>query len=316
MIRLNNVTKHFGTVRALDRLTLQIPAGKIFGLIGPNGAGKTTTIRILAGLLRPDFGNVEFDGIHGDRYLAIRRMTGALIEQPGLYGKLTMTEYLHFFARLYDLKSKKSRQRIRTVIEMLELGGFEEKRLQGLSLGTKQKVALARILLHDPPVLLLDEPTAGLDPLISKKVRDYFSGEKGGVKTILVSTHNLDEASRFCDEIAIIRQGRILDQGAWKELRGRHASQGMVTIRFLEAEPRFEKIVRNMDGVREIEMDANRKTLSYATDDYTRSNPEVIKELTAAGAPILSVDVDGVTLEQAYMKLIGPGAEAGRHQAL
>ncbi len=305
MITIHNVFKQFGSIRALNGLTLEVPAGEIFGLIGPNGAGKTTTIRILSGLLRPDAGDVRLDGIGQDEHLKIRRMTGALIEQPGLYGKLTMLEYLQFFARLYDLNKAQARERIRTLTELLELDAMGKERLQGFSLGMKQKVALARILLHDPPILLLDEPTAGLDPLISKKVRDYLLGNSGQKKTVLVSTHNLDEASRFCDEIAIIKEGRILDQGSWEELRRRHASRGVTTIRFLEIPDALERAVQQVEGVRDVRVDKVQKTLRYRTDDYTRTNPEVLTRLTAGGASVLTMEVGGTTLEQAYMKLIG-----------
>jgi len=307
MITLRNVCKQFGTVRALDGLTLEVPAGGIFGLIGPNGAGKTTTIRILAGLLRPDAGEVRLDGIGPNEHVKIRRMTGALIEQPGLYGKLTMMEYLRFFARLYDLGEARARERIRTVTDLLELDAQKKERLQGFSLGMKQKVALARILLHDPPILLLDEPTAGLDPLISKRVRDYLLGRTGAKKTILVSTHNLDEAGRFCDEIAVIKAGRILDRGSWEALRRRHASRGITTIRLREVTDAMERAVRSSEGVRDLRVDKAQGILCCTTDDTARTHPEVIARLVAAGAAVLTVEVGGTTLEEAYMNLIGSG---------
>jgi ABC-2 type transport system ATP-binding protein len=305
MIVLNNVFKHFGPVRALDGLTLNVPAGEIFGLIGPNGAGKTTTIRILAGLIRPDAGTVQLDGCGLEEHRKIRRMTGALIEQPGLYGKLSLLEYLRFFSRLYDLPPARSRERIRTLIDLLELDEWKQEKLRGFSLGMKQKVALARILLHDPPILLLDEPTAGLDPLISKKVRDYLLENTGRKKTVLVSTHNLDEASRFCDAIAIIKDGRILDAGSWEALRTRHASRGVITVRVLEVPEVLETTLRRVPGVRDVRTDRNRKTLSYATDDIPGTNPVVVQRLCEAGASILSVEGSGATLEQAYLRRIG-----------
>jgi len=312
MITLRNVRKRFGAVQALDGLTLEIPAGGIFGLIGPNGAGKTTTIRILAGLLRPDAGEVRLDGVGLQERLKIRRMTGALIEQPGLYGKLTMLEYLRFFARLYDLGRHQARARIRTVTDLLELDVHSAERLQGFSLGMKQKVALARILLHDPPILLLDEPTAGLDPLISKRVRDYLLGGTEARKTVLVSTHNLDEAARFCDEIAVIQGGRILDRGTWDALRRRHASRGVTTLRLRDVTDAMARIVQAVPGAVEVRVDKVRGTIRYTTDDYTRTNPEVVARLAAAGASLLTVELGGTTLEEAYMKLIGPDTGAAR----
>ncbi len=306
MIRIEDVHKRFGTVKALDGLSLEVPSGNVFGLIGPNGAGKTTTIRILAGLVRPEAGRVLLNGLGPDRPLETRRMLGALIEQPGLYGKLTLVEYLTFFSRLYDLDRKRARTRIRELCGLLDLDTENRQRLQGFSLGMKQKVALARILLHDPPILLLDEPTAGLDPLITKKVREHLLGsDRSGKKTILVSTHNLDEAARVCDEIAIIHKGRILEKGSWEALRRRHAARGRVAIRLREVRDAHGDLVRQTGSVSEMMIDPVRNTLSYTTEDYVATNPAIVARLGAAGAKIVSVEVEETSLEQAYLKLIG-----------
>ncbi len=305
MIRIEDVHKSFGTVKALDGLSLEVPPGKVFGLIGPNGAGKTTTIRILAGLLRPDEGRAFLNGLGQDRSIETRRILGALIEQPGLYGKLTLQEYLTFFARLYDLDRGQARKRIQDLCELLDLNVQTRERLQGFSLGMKQKVALARILLHDPPILLLDEPTAGLDPLITKKVREHLLGGKDRKrKTILISTHNLDEAIRVCDEIAIIHKGRILEKGSWEELRERHASGCRVVMYLRELREDHADLVKESGAVSEIALDPDRNRLAYTAADVAETNPLVIARLAAAGARIVSVEVEGAGLDQAYSRLI------------
>lgn len=312
MITVHDVHKSFGSTKALCGLTLEVPPGKIFGLIGPNGAGKTTTIRILAGLLSPDKGSVRLNGIGPDKHVELRRITGALIEQPGLYGKLSLKEYLTFFARLYDLTREQTHRRIQELTELLELEDRKREKLKGFSLGMKQKVALARILLHDPPILLLDEPTAGLDPLISKKVRDYLLGRNSREKkTVLVSTHHLDEASRVCDEIAVIHQGRILEKGSWEDLRTRHANQGDVIIRLGELREEHRSLLEERDGLSNLHFDMEEKSISYVTSRVTETNPNVVASLTGAGLPVISVQVGAPTLEHAYLKLIGHQEEEG-----
>ena len=304
MIWIQHVHKKFGSQRALDGLSLMVPEGKVFGLIGPNGAGKTTTIRILCGLIRPDQGSVEINGAGLEEPQKIRSMVGALIEQPGLYGKLTLLEYLTFFARLHELHRSQARKRIQELLELLELEDLVRERLQGFSLGMKQKVALARILLHDPPVLLLDEPTAGLDPLITKKVRDHILGPNDRTrKTVLVSTHNLDEASRVCDEIAIIRKGRIAAKGSWEALRRQLGGTGQVTVQLREADESYRAVLEEVEDLSDLRLDIEGRRLSYSSHEPAQTNPEVIARLVSRGAAIVSVQIGGATLEAAYLEL-------------
>lgn len=306
MISIQDVHKRFGPQKALDGLTLTVPAGTVFGLIGPNGAGKTTTIRILCGLVRPDRGSAQLNGTGLDQPQKIRRMVGALIEQPGLYGRLTLIEYLTFFARLHDIDRSRAAERIRELLQMLELEDLRRERLQGFSLGMKQKAALARILLHDPPILLLDEPTAGLDPLITKKVRERILGPNDREKkTVLVSTHNLDEASRVCDAIAIIRKGRISAKGSWEDLRRELGGQGEVFIELREVRESYRLLLEEVQGLSGVRLDFQARSLSYSSRDPARTNPEAVARLVGHGAAIISVHVRAASLEHAYLRLIG-----------
>ncbi len=313
MIRMRDVHKRFGPHKALDGLSLEVPEGKVFGLIGPNGAGKTTTIRILSGLVRADSGEVTLNGFGLDPPHRIRRLVGALVEQPGLYGKLTLLEYLAFFARLYDLSRSQSEARIRELLGLLDLAGLEKERLQGFSLGMKQKAALARILLHDPPILLLDEPTTGLDPLITRRVREFlFAPRERAKKTVLVSTHNLDEARRVCDEIAVICRGRIVASGPVGALGGMLGQACRVTVRLREAGPRYRAVLEGISGVAAINENAGSLTLSYQTSDPERVNPEVVEKLVAAGAAIVGISLEGATLEETYLRLAAEPADEPR----
>jgi len=304
MIRMRDVHKRFGSHKALDGLCLEVPEGKVFGLIGPNGAGKTTTIRILSGLVRADRGEVSLNGFGLDPPHRIRRLVGALVEQPGLYTKLTLLEYLAFFARLYDLTGSQAEARIRELLELLDLTELGKERLQGFSLGMKQKAALARILLHDPPILLLDEPTSGLDPLITRRVRDFlFAPRERARKTVLVSTHNLDEARRVCDEVAVICRGRIVASGPVGQLGEIPGQACRVTVRLREVHPRLREVLEGTPELCEVEEDAAARTLSYRTPEPERVNPKVVERLVRAGAAIIGVSLERASLEEAYLRL-------------
>jgi len=261
-------------------------------------------------LLRPDSGSVLLNGTALDRSHEIRKTVGALIEQSGLYGRLTLLEYLDFFAGLYDLKGHRARDRIAELLQLLELEGLSRERLGGFSLGMKQKTALARVLLHDPPILLLDEPTAGLDPLITRKVRDYLLGSRQpGRRTVLVSTHNLDEASRVCDEVAVISGGKIRIAGPWERLGRELGGPCRVTVQLREPGRSFLPLLEGVEGISQIGEAPERGRICYRAADPARTNPEVVARLVSGGAAIVSVRVGERSLEQAYLEWIGgPGA--------
>ncbi|HMF31256.1 MAG TPA: ABC transporter ATP-binding protein, partial [Candidatus Lokiarchaeia archaeon] len=220
MIDAQNLTKKFGTLTAVDDLTFHVEEGEIFGLLGPNGAGKTTTMRMLASLISITSGKAsvgEFDvGNKGDS-LKIRQMIGLLPDNFGLYNDLTAYENIDFYGRLYGCTATQRTENIERLLKMLDLWEQKDLRVGPFSKGMKQKVAIARALVHDPAILFLDEPTANLDPESSKTVRDFILELKNANKTIFLNTHNLDEAQRICDRIGILKT-KLLTIGAPEQL--------------------------------------------------------------------------------------------------
>jgi ABC-2 type transport system ATP-binding protein len=235
-IRLDSLTREFetstGPIRAVDGLSLEVPAGTIFGFLGPNGAGKTTTIRLLLGLLEPTGGSVEVLG-HDTRTGAaeIRAQTGALLEHTGVYEQMTAYDNLEFYGRIWRLPKDERRVRIEELLRQMGLWERRTDKAGTWSEGMKQKLALARALLHRPELVLLDEPTAGLDVPSAAAVRDELAAlaSREGV-TIFLTTHNMAEAERLCSRVAVIRQGRMVAVGHPDELRARTGGPRVVVV--------------------------------------------------------------------------------------
>ena len=214
-VLLSALAKTFGERRAVDGLSLQVPAGEIYGLLGPNGAGKTTALRMIAGLLVPSSGQVQVMGLDvAAEPEAAKAQLGFLTGSTGLYGRLTAREVLTFFGRVYGMPRPAIARRIdELVAERLRIEPLLDRRCEGLSTGEKQRVSLARAVLHDPPVLVLDEPTNGLDVLASRFLRDLVRAERDRGKAIIFSTHYLAEAELLCDRIGLLHRGRLLREG-------------------------------------------------------------------------------------------------------
>jgi sodium transport system ATP-binding protein len=217
---LQELTKAFGQVRAVDGLSLSIPAGEIYGLLGPNGAGKTTTLRMLAGLLSPSSGYARLMGVdvavHPQRAKA---QLGFLSASTGLYARLSARELLEYFGRINGLDRKTLARRIDELTRALDLARVLDRRCETLSTGERQRVSLARAVLHDPPVMILDEPTSGLDVLASRFLRDFVRAERARGKAIIFSTHYLAEAELLCDRIGLLFRGTMLREGTPTALR-------------------------------------------------------------------------------------------------
>jgi len=217
---VESLVKSFGPTTAVDGLTFSVAAGEIYGLLGPNGAGKTTTLRVLAGMLRPSAGRTRVAGLDvADHALAVRRRLGFLTSTTGLYPRLTGRELLAYFARLHGLSPADARSRIAALAEALKLGPFFDRRCDAFSTGERQRLSIARAVLADPEVLILDEPTAGLDVLASRFLRDFVRAEHDRGKAVLFSTHYLAEAELLCDRIGLLHRGRLLAEGTPAALR-------------------------------------------------------------------------------------------------
>jgi len=223
IIRIENLTRDFGPVRAVDDLSLEVPAGIIFGFLGPNGAGKTTTIRLLLGLLEPTAGRAEVLGLDARTQAdGIRGRTGALLEHAGLYEQLSAEDNLEFYARIWRMSKAERRARIEELLAHIGLWERRKEPVGKWSRGMKQKLALARALLHRPPLVLLDEPTAGLDVMAATAVRDDLAAltARKGV-TVFLTTHNMAEAEKLCRQVAVIREGSLVTLGDPDDLRAR-----------------------------------------------------------------------------------------------
>jgi ABC-2 type transport system ATP-binding protein len=216
-----DLSRSYGPLKALDRLSLEVRPGEILGFLGPNGAGKTTTLKLCAGLLRPDSGGIWIDGASlADEPLRARARLGLVPDRPFLYEQLSAREFLSFAAALYGVDEREASARAGHLLGAFDLGNAADRLIESYSAGMRQKVAVAAALLHDPPLLLLDEPLTGLDPKGARTLKDLLRERVARGAGVLVSTHLLEVAERLCDRVAILHRGRLLAQGTLAELRG------------------------------------------------------------------------------------------------
>lgn len=233
-VTVANLKKRFGATRAVDDVSFQFSSGQIFGFVGPNGAGKTTTMRILATLDEPTEGDAYIDGVSVTQYPErARRMIGFVPDNLPTHRDMTVHDYLDFFGRAYGLRSQRRKQVVEQIEDFTNLTGIREKYLIALSKGMKQRVSVARALLHDPPVLVLDEPANGLDPRARIELRELLKALAGQKKAILISSHILTELGEICDGVVIIEHGRLLHAGKLEHLDAGDAARRVVTIRLL-----------------------------------------------------------------------------------
>ncbi len=306
-IRTTNLTRDFGRVRAVDGLTLEVPPGIIFGFLGANGAGKTTTIHLLLGLLEPTAGEAQALGFdtrtQGD---AIRARTGALLEFNGLYERLSAEDNLDFYGRIYHLSAAERSKRIKTLLTHLGLYDRRDERVATWSRGMKQKLAIARVLLHRPPLIFLDEPTAGLDPLAAAALRDDLESlvASEGV-TVFLNTHNLPEAERLCQQVGVIREGKLLALGSPDQLR-RQTGRPQAEIAGEGFTPPVLAMLQARPDIASAQVENNGR-LSLELANQQAPMAPIVAALVQAGAQIEEVHRGHASLEEVFMTLIGEG---------
>jgi ABC-2 type transport system ATP-binding protein len=301
-IETHELSRAFGNRTVVDRLSLTIPAGTVFGFLGPNGAGKTTTVRMLAALIAPTSGTASIAGhTLGADNAAIRRSIGILTETPGLYDRLSAWQNLMFFAQLYDVPENKAKTQVERYLRMLELWDRRADKVGGFSKGMRQKLAIARALLHEPPVVFLDEPTSGLDPEAARTVIDFVKELRAEGRTIFLTTHNLPEADEVCDLIGVFR-GTLLRLDTPDRLRTNLFGRGTQINLASEAAP-FVNAARSLSFVRDVA--AQNGTLAVHLDNPDEQNPLLVQTLVEAGAKIRYVAPIAHSLEEVYLQLVG-----------
>lgn len=301
-IRTEHLTCHFGDTRAVDDLSLEVPKRIVFGFLGPNGSGKTTTIRLLLGLLEPTYGTAQVLGFDTRTQAdQIRNRSGALLEHTGLYERLSAKENLEFYGRIYRLERARLEGRIKELLTHFGLWERRHERVGTWSRGMKQKVAIARTLLHRPSVIFLDEPTAGLDPVAAASLREDIAAlVQAGDVTVFLNTHNLPEAEKLCAQVGVIRNGKLLSVGSLDQLRtgkdparliitGSGFTQGMLDQ--LRLQPAVKGVTRQ-NGHLEVRLSSPADTSNLLTF------------LITAGAQVEEVHKNQASLEEVFLKMM------------
>ncbi|MDX2160961.1 MAG: ABC transporter ATP-binding protein [bacterium] len=309
MIESHELTKYYDEFLAVDRISLHIPAGSVLALLGPNGAGKTTTVRMLTSILAPTSGWAKVAGYDVVEHPAqVRGSVGVLTEQHGLYERMKAVDYLDFFGRVYKLNAAARKGRSLDLMERFGLTFALNKTLGEYSKGMKQKLALVRAMLHNPPVLLLDEPTSAMDPQSAKLVRDAIIELQRDQRTFLITTHNLAEAQELADRIAIIRHGRIIAQGTLADLSQRIAGDPQMELR---TRTPLNGAAEAISGMVQIE-DTGDTWLRFRVADPAVTNPALLRRLLDHGVEVVTLAPISQSLEQIYLQVVEEDEQKGR----
>ena len=302
MLQIDGLVRHFDGVRAVDDVSFSVERGKVLGFIGPNGAGKTTTMRILATLDTPQRGDARIGGYSVlDDPAAVRRVTGFMPDYAGVYANTTVTEYLDFFARAYDLTGAARRQAVENIIEFMGVGELRDREVESLSKGLKQRIALGRALVHDPQRLILDEPAANLDPRARIEFRTLIRELAADGKTIVLSSHILTELAEMCDTVAVIEKGRILATGTMQEILEKVRRRRILSLRLAGSHYRIERFLVEQPGVVNVHQAGGRVQFEFDGDDGDQVS--LVGRLIGAGFPVLEFSAHGAGLEDLFIEI-------------
>jgi ABC-2 type transport system ATP-binding protein len=301
MIETHALTKRFDSFLAVDGVSLTVRPGQVLALLGPNGAGKTTTVRMLTSILKPTSGWARVAGYDvAQNPEGVRASVGVLTEHHGLYYRMRSEEYLDFFGELYGLAPAARRARAAQLLERFGMAEAAGKRLGEYSKGMRQKLALIRALLHDPPVLLLDEPTSAMDPQSAKLVRDAIAALRSEQRAIILCTHNLTEAELLADQIAVIRRGRLITQGSPVQLKRELLGPPILELRTAAA---LDGVVEDLADLVEI-VDAGEDWVRYRADEPARVNPLILQRLAEQRVPVITLAEAPRSLEDVYLQVV------------
>ncbi len=302
MIETKGLTKQYGALTALSNLDLTIAAGDIFGFIGPNGAGKTTTMRILATLLEPTSGKAYIDGMdvatHGQK---VRRVVGYMPDFMGVYDDLKVFEYLEFFAAAFDIPPGKRKGIVEGVLELTDLMGKKHATVDSLSRGMQQRLGLARVLIHDPKALILDEPASGLDPRARIEIKELLRELKRMGKTIMISSHILSELEEICDHVGIVEQGKLVFSGTMEQIRQKLGVHSKVRVRVAANTEQAAALLGALPEIEQVQQIGDALTVSCR--DGNAANALIARTLVQAGLDLISLEPEQVKLDQAFLQL-------------
>lgn len=308
MLRLEHITKFYGRVCALDDLSLEIEDGALYGFVGPNGAGKTTALRIMCGILSPDSGNIIMEdssgaSLAGDPGSHI----GYVPDSFGVYNNLKVSEYMEFFASCYGMDGITARKRSRKLLSFVELSDREDFFVEALSRGMKQRLSLARALIHDPEILILDEPSSGLDPRTRYEFKQIISELSEQGKTIIISSHILSELSEICTDVGIIDQGSLVMSGRLSDVMRMVTAENPIVISLSSGLSRAIKLLKEEKEVRSMTINGNDIMINFSGDIHEEAG--LLKRLISSGLEVRGFSRQKGSLESIFMQLTGHGEE-------